>query len=310
MSTSVLIIYLLLRLVIEGTVIQYIGLTRTDAKGLVQVGIRPEILEETLANTEINVVLQSMEYGDSGYIYAIDAESGSILSHPNETLIGKGATEAGLSVKAGKGRAKIDGTRGYYLAEEYENMIIGTFLPTREYYRNRLSQTMVVSTSMCIIFLLLIFVINKTIDVEIITGINHLAASMKRITDGDFEVVVEENRNPEFIQLSRDINIMVESIRKSIKDNEQLLVQQQSDMEHTLSIFENIKEVCGELGMVSQKTLSSANDIFHGTEQQKQSIDDLEQVMETLANELNTNADASVKVTKTTEGAVSKILDT
>ena len=38
----------------EGKVIQYIGVARTDAKGFVQVGIRPEILEETLANTAID----------------------------------------------------------------------------------------------------------------------------------------------------------------------------------------------------------------------------------------------------------------
>lgn len=145
---------------------------------------------------------------------------------------------------------------------------------------------------------------------RIVSGINHLAASMKKIAGGDFEIVVQENSNPEFAQLSQDINTMVRSIRTSIKDNEQLLVQQKSDMEHTLSVFENIKGVCGELGMVSQKTLSSADEILHGTEQQKQSVDDLEQVMGTLAKELNSSADASVEVAKTTEEAVVVISDT
>ena len=32
--------------VAEGVVMQYIGVARTDAKGLVQVGVRPEVLEK------------------------------------------------------------------------------------------------------------------------------------------------------------------------------------------------------------------------------------------------------------------------
>lgn len=296
--------------VIEGTVKQYIGVARSDAKGLVQVGIRPEILEEMLASTEIDVVLRAMDYGDKGYIYAIDMESGVVLAHPNKNLIGKDALGVGLSNKTGKGKVKVDGQTGYYVAQEYDDKIIGTFLPTSEYYQNRANQTLVVSISMFVIFMLLLIVINKTVEIKIVSGIDNLATSMKKIADGDFEVVVQENSYPEFIRLSEDINKMVESIRLSMKDNDQLLLQQKKDMENTLSIFKNIKGVCGELSEVSQKTLSSADEIFYGTEQQKQSVDDLDRVMETLITELNSSADASVSVTKTTKEAVAKILDT
>ena len=296
--------------VIEGTVIQYIGVARLDEKGLVQVGIRPEILEETLANTEIDVVLRGIEYGETGYVFAIDVESGLILAHPNEELIGKNAEESGLLIEAGEGKTKIDGTTGYYVAEEYDGMIIGTFLPSDEYYESRTSQTIIVALSMLIIFMVLLVVINRTVDIKIVRGIHNLADSMKKIAGGDFEVDVKEESNPEFTQLSRDINTMVQSIRNSMNDNQKLLVQQKVDMDNTISIVENIKNVCSELGSASQQTLSSADDIFCGTEQQKQSVGDLEQVMETLVVELNSSADASVGVTKTTEKAVTTILDT
>lgn len=296
--------------VADGIVIQYIGVARQDAKGFVQVGIRPEILEETLASTAIDVVLGDMDYGESGYVFAIDMESGLVLAHPNKELIGKNAEEIGISLEAGKGKSKIDGVTGYYTTEEYDGMLIGTFLPSGEYYEARTSQTIVVACSMLIIFIVLLIVINRTVDKEIVTGINNLAVSMKKIADGDFEILVKEESYPEFTQLSRDINIMVESIRNSMDDNQKLLVQQKADMENTFSIVENIKNVCGELGTVSQQTLSSADDIFHGTEQQKQSIGDLEQVMETLVVELNSSADASVEVTKTTKEAVATISNT
>lgn len=296
--------------VAEGTVIQYIGVARKDAKGLVQVGIQPEILEETLANTKINVVLKDIDYGDNGYVYAIDKESGQILSHPNEALIGTGATEAGMTVAEGNGKARIDGVKGYYRTEEYNGMLIGTFLPSGEYYATRTNQTIVVAISMLIIFIALLVVINRTVDVKIVQGINGLASAMKKIAEGDFDVTANEDSNPEFAQLSRDINKMVDSIRGSMQDNEKLLVQQKMDMSNTVSIVENIKDVCGELRTVSQQTMSSAEDISRGTEQQKQSVNDLEQVMGTLVGELNGSADATAQVTKTTEEAVSSIQNT
>lgn len=296
--------------VAEGTVIQYIGVTRLDAKGFVQVGIRPEILEETLANTAIDVVLGNMDYGENGYIFAVDMESGLVLAHPNKELIGKSADETGIATETGEGKAKIGGTTGYYVTEEYNGMLIGTFLPAGEYYEARTSQTIAVAFSMLIIFIVLLTVINRYVDKEIVTGINNLAVSMKKIAAGDFEIVVEEESNPEFAQLSRDINTMVEGIRNSMNDNEMLLVQQKADMENTVSIVEKIKNVCGELGTVSRQTLSSADDIFRGTEQQKQSAGDLEQVMETLVVELKSSADASAEVTNTTKEAVATIFNT
>jgi len=55
----------------------------------------------------------------------------------------------------------IDGKRGYYVAEEYEGQIIGTFLPSGEYYAQRNSQTLVVFLSLAIIFGLLLYMIMK-----------------------------------------------------------------------------------------------------------------------------------------------------
>lgn len=191
----------------EGTVIQYIGVTRKDAKGLVQVGIRPEVLEETLANTEIDVVLRDIDFGEKGYVYAIDQESGNILAHPNAELIGTPAKDAGFpeSISEGSGKIKVDGTSGYYVAEVYENMLIGTFMPAGEYYESRTSQTIVVALSIFVIFMALIILINRTVDMKIVNGINHISDSMKKIAEGDFSVVVEEAGNPEFIQLSDSI---------------------------------------------------------------------------------------------------------
>ncbi|MBO6015667.1 MAG: hypothetical protein J6P60_03665 [Lachnospiraceae bacterium] len=95
----------------EGIVIQYVGVARKDKPGLVQVGIQPEILAQTLASTAIDVVLNEIEFGEKGYVFAINKEDGMILSHPDTTLIGKAASEAGFAQNPvpGSKKASING---------------------------------------------------------------------------------------------------------------------------------------------------------------------------------------------------------
>ena len=296
----------------EGTVVQYIGVARTDAKGFVQVGIRPEILEETLASTAIDVVLRDFDFGDTGYVYAIDSATGEILAHPNANLIGTSAKDSGFSDSAGgvKGRILVDGTSGYYVSEVYNDMVIGTFMPAREYYRTRTNQTVVVSVSLFIVFLILLNVINTTVDKRIVSGINNIGNSMQKIAEGNFDITVKENGNPEFVRLSDSINKMVSGIHDSMDRNEQLLEQQKSDMENNLLLIDNIKSACQNLESVSSATMTGADEIYNGTEEQKKAVTDLKQVMTGLANELNNSADETMKVTTTTETAVSKIMQT
>lgn len=296
--------------VIEGTVIQYIGVARNDAKGFVQVGIQPEILKETLANTAIDVVLRDVDFGKNGYVYAIDMESGNILAHPNQNLIGTPAKEAGFPDNATKssGKIKVDGKSGYYVTDVYENMLIGTFMPSSEYYATRTSQTLVVSLSIFVIFNILLILINQTVEKNIVNGINAISSSMKKIAEGDFSIVVKETGNPEFVQLSDSINKMVSGIQQNLQENEALVQKQQQDMQNNLTLIEQVKAACLNLEDVSQNTLASSDDIYHGTEEQKNAVNGLKQAMDKLVDELNTSADETTKVTSTTENAVNTIL--
>ena len=297
--------------VAEGVVVQYIGVARTDDKGLVQVGVRPEVLERTLAGTEISVVLQDTDFGETGYVYAIDAASGQILAHENESLIGIAATDAGFpSNLTGKGKAVIDGKKGYYMAEEYNGRIIGTFMPASEYYAGRLNQTVVVSFSMLLIFGVLLMMINRMVDDKIVSGINRITNSMKEIAGGKFDITVNEQGNPEFSMLSDSINKMVEGICQSIKENESLLVLQSQDMENNQRMIGDVKGVCTELNEVSGETLRNADDIFNGTGEQEKAVEDLKQIMSQLTQELNRSVSATVEVTEATGNTSEKIIET
>lgn len=297
--------------VAEGIVMQYIGVTRTDDKGLVQVGVRPEVLETTLAGTEISVVLRDIDFGENGYVYAIDPTSGLILAHNNPNLIGTPAADAGFPANlTGKGKAVIDGTRGYYMAESYNGQIIGTFMPSSEYYAGRRNQTIVVSLSMLIIFGVLLLMINRMVDDKIVRGINRISNSMHDIAEGNFDITVDEQGNPEFIMLSDSINKMVSGIQQSIRENENLLSQQISDMEHNKHMIENVKNACRDLNAVSGETLGNAENIFNGTGEQEKAVEDLKLTMNQLTEELNNSVNATAAVTAATGTTSDKILQT
>lgn len=292
-----------------GIIIQYIGVARKDAKGFVQVGIRPEILEETLASTAIDVVLKDIDFGKSGYVYAIDSSTGEILAHPNSALIGTQAKDAGFPVNStgGNGRIRVDGTSGYYVSELYGDTLIGTFMPSREYYATRRNQCIIVFISLFVVFMVLINVINTTVDKRIVTGINHIGDTMQKIAAGNFDITVQENSSPEFTQLSSSINTMVDAIRENIHRNEQLLKQQQEDMQNNIVLIDNIKGACQNLETVSSATMNGADEIYQGTEEQKKAVYDLENILNDLANQLHSSADETMNVTATTVNAVDKL---
>lgn len=297
--------------VAEGIIIQYIGVARTDAKGFVQVGVRPEVLENMLAGTEISVVLKNMDFGEQGYVYAIDNTSGIILAHQNPDLIGTRATDAGFPSKLiGKGKAIIDGVKGYYVAGECNDQVIGTFMPSNEYFSSRLNQTFVVSLSILVIFSALLFMINRMVDDKIVQGINRISSSMHAIAGGNFDLAVHETGNPEFEMLSDSINKMVQSIRQSILENEQLIVQQKQDMEHNQLLIKNVKNACGELNRVSGETLEHADSIYNGTGEQETAVEDLKQIMQQLTKELSSSVKVSVNVTAETGITSEKIIQT
>lgn len=297
--------------VAEGIIMQYIGVARKDAKGFVQVGVRPEVLEKALAGTDISVVLNEIDFGTNGYVYAIDKESGLLLAYPDTALVGTSAVEAGFPQElVGHGKAKINGTSGYYYAEEDGDMVIGTFLPTSEYYAARRSQTLIVSLSMLVIFGVLLVMINRMVDSKIVQGINNITNHTKEIAEGNFDIAIDETGNPEYAQLSASINKMVESICQNIRENEKLMDQQEQDVESNRMLIQNVKDACRELSQVSGKTLENADSIYNGTERQEQAVSDLEKIMEQLTQELNNSVNASNEITSASAATTGEIVTT
>lgn len=296
----------------EGKIVQYIGVARQDAPGFVQVGVRPEVLENLLAGTSIDVVLKDYSVGDSGYVFAIDLESTEVLAAGNEAMVGLTAEEAGMSGLLGEGRGKtvIDGVSGYYVTQNYNEMSVGTFYPADEYYAMRISQTAVVVVCILIILFVLMLMINRLVSKQIVSGISNIAAQLQKIADGNLDIVVEENGNPEFQNLSANINGMVSNIKQNLSENEILMQQQEQDVKANKQLVSNIKHVCESIYHVSEETLNNAHSLLQGGTEQNEVILQLHSVMEELSHQLNENEEVSQNVSRYTADSVENIKET
>ncbi len=133
---------------------------------------------------------------------------------------------------------------------------------------------------------------------------------MKKIAEGNFDITVNEQGNPEFTQLSESINKMVDGIRQNIKENELLLERQKDDVRQNRVLIQNIKNACSDLQHASSETLENAGNISHGTEEQAKAVEDLKQIMSQLTQELNNSMNVSVEVTTATGDTEKQILET
>ncbi|MDB1819740.1 mechanosensitive ion channel domain-containing protein [Collinsella aerofaciens] len=84
-----------------GETYQYIGVALYDqdgiADGIAQIAVRPMRLEEMLKSTKIDAVLDGIKAGAGGFAFAIDKKDDAVAYHPNNLLVGKKASEIGLT---------------------------------------------------------------------------------------------------------------------------------------------------------------------------------------------------------------------
>ncbi len=297
----------------KGIMFQYIGVSRKDKKGIVQVGVRPEILENMLENTRIEKVFNEFDFGTNGYAFAIDKNTKKVLAIKNQNLIGKPYSDVGFDdsiFSNNEGSASIDGTDVYFYADSYNDMIIGTIIPQSEYFEQRYTQTISVSISMFIIFLLLLIVISWLINRKIVRGILNIVNGLQKVKDGNLNIKIEEFENKEFKILSNGINSMVEGIRENLQKNQELMDHQKKVFDENIRLIENIKTISININNAAKKTFDMAKSIHSGSEEQEDSVVSLNNSMELITGQLKNNAKISTKVSENTNAVVSNILIT
>lgn len=204
----------------EGKPMQYAAVWMEDGSNIVQIGISPErVLEQTRRN-ELSYIFSMFTNNNADILMAIEETGGVVLASTAKQFEGKASSKLGISPEwntAGeKGYHLSIGDMRYYGVFQRSGGTVLGHLYTEEYlYRN------VKEGSLRLIFYLILLLgavtlfISWYIDRNIIVSINGIIQKLKEIADGNFNERVDISTTPEFAELSRYINGMVNGILES-----------------------------------------------------------------------------------------------
>lgn len=202
---------------IEQKLFQYIGVSRIEEPGIVQIGMSPKRFADATQKNELAYIISNIPMDEGNFIMAIDKKGQSIIAHTKKGVIGKKSYEVGLSGDY-LGNIKDVNFHQYenhnliYTLKQYRDtyLCIGQ---TKDYiYSKRVRQLLLVCIYLFAVFLVIVVLLDSIIKKQIINGINHLIRDMKGITNGNLDTIVDVKGIPEFQLLSGEINQMVQSI--------------------------------------------------------------------------------------------------
>ena len=154
---------------VSGELRQYIGATIYGddgaVEGFVQLGIRPERLENMLANVRLDSILDGVKVGQNGFAFAVSKEDGTFSYYPDSRLAGKAAAEFGMEEGQLKGGYSdyltIDGERYFATSLETDQHYVYIAEPEADLMTERGPMAMAVGalSLLCqvVIFLLVSF---------------------------------------------------------------------------------------------------------------------------------------------------------
>lgn len=203
----------------EGKMMQYIAVWREDHKGIIQIGMEPVRLLEAMRKNELSYIF-SMVTTDSGITaFAADPDTGEILGATREALVGERLKDLGIDWKGGlpendvtSGEGVFDGEKNYCVVRPAGDVLVGISSTYGKLYNSIPDNMMLVVMSLCVLAVVIIVLILRMLDRFIIRDIHKIIGGLQKIAGGDLDARVKVTSTPEFVQLSSNINHMVESL--------------------------------------------------------------------------------------------------
>lgn len=192
----------------SGEFFQYAGVSRRDARGLVELGFRTFHEQAVRSNTGFAKITNRFKLGENGMIVAFRGGAlinGMEISIPTTDL---------LSLPLHQTQQTEIGDGEYYthVIQNKDIRIIG-LLPAEEINQvslESLRQLFISNIWLFIVMFLLVWVLLQKLVLNGLSRINH---SLQRMTEGYKEERVNVRDTPEFTRLSTGINTMVDSLR-------------------------------------------------------------------------------------------------
>lgn len=196
---------------------QYAAVWREDRQGIVQVGLEPTTVLESMKKTELSYIFSLVTSEKDVTIYAIDPASNTILGSTDDSLLGKRIQDIGLrpdqlGITDRVIKGKVNRQKSYSVFFQRPSLVLGLTRSEASLYQEVNRSTVLLALYLLVISLIMIAFISNYIDRYILDGISVIHSKLEKITRGNLDTRVEVDSTPEFTQLSSQINQMVESL--------------------------------------------------------------------------------------------------
>ncbi|MDD3338368.1 MAG: mechanosensitive ion channel [Lachnospiraceae bacterium] len=165
---------------------QYIGVKRRDADGMVQIGVSPQRLADRVKTVQLDYVLDNIAVENQGFVFAVKKEDGTITHFTSDGYVGQPASAIGLGDAALQdeytGYQTIDSTKCLVSSMEYNGQYIYVAVPTHNVGNGILPITIVVS--ILSLLLMILFSIPMLISRKIE---EHITEESKQEEDAGFK---------------------------------------------------------------------------------------------------------------------------
>lgn len=273
----------------EGKLFQYIGVSRYDGPGIVQIGMEPVRLTNALRSSQPDAVLGGITVGQNGTMFAVDKANLTLAAYQDRDKIGSPASDVGLTEKAlGMGenqiqRMRIDGRSYYVCTASFDEYYIGTLIPISEAINQAILLTAVIVLMTALIIVLISYITISTVNKNIISQLHIIGGNMQQISGGSTDTRVDVRNCGEFSDLSDGINGMLDSIDTQMQETNRLNTSMESLLKDVYKTSQSINSYSMAMQDVSRK-------ISDGSSSQAATVREINAAFESVANEVRENA--------------------
>lgn len=283
---------------------QYIGVSRLDEPGIVQIGLAPSYIDELKKVIGFQKQIEMYEVGKSGYTYVIDLEGKTLYHHTPEN-IGKDIKEIPvlkpiLDQSEGFFNYVYNGKETYASFKTIDNMKFVAAIPAADFQ----GEINTIMTSMVIVLLVTVCIIIASvilITMSLLRPLADLTEKMILAGNGDFTQSIDDKtlrRKDEIGQLSNSFTHMVDNI----KDLLSIIAHNSEDVSHSgQELIHTVKDINHQVHEVNNAT----QEIAAGMEETSAAIQEISssghhilQYAHELLNEADAGSNNAVDISK------------
>ncbi len=199
---------------------QYVAVWDDTNSMIVQLGIEPIRLLVALAETELTYLFSRQAPAIGNIILAIDPLTNTIISSTDSDLNNKSISELGLYNNITNNitnnidlvTVNIAGQEGQAMFKQSNDLVIGLICDNQTIYQSAVQNTLIIVISGIVLGAIIIVLLYFMLDKVVLRGLYKINYSLNRIAGGDLEHQMQVSGLPEFVTMSKNVNLMVQSI--------------------------------------------------------------------------------------------------